>query len=77
MVHMPARPPKARSTHRFSVTLSAKDFRRLKRMADEQDPPLSLRYVVELAVKRFLKRPGDQSLVMKFGGTARDGNGHE
>ena len=77
MVHMPTKPPKARRTHRFSVTLSTTDYLRLKRMAEQQEPPLTLRYVVELAVKRFRLRSVDQPLVMGCGDTAHDGNGHE
>ena len=41
-------------TRRFTVTLDAADYSRLREIARNHRPPLPLRYVVERAIVRFL-----------------------
>ncbi|MGH7719486.1 MAG: hypothetical protein ACREON_11665 [Gemmatimonadaceae bacterium] len=45
---------------RFSVSLDPEDYRRLKRLAAEHRPKLTLQYYVELAVKRLLEATDDR-----------------
>ena len=39
---------------RFTVTLDATDYSRLRAIAQDHRPPLPLRYVVQYAIIRFL-----------------------
>ena len=41
-------------TKRFTVTLDAADYSRLRAIARDHRPPLPLRYVVQYAIVRFL-----------------------
>ena len=41
-------------TKRFTVTLDAADYSRLRAIARDHRPPLPLRYVVEYAITSFL-----------------------
>lgn len=50
---------KAKRTKRFSVTLDVRDYRRLKALADEHRPPLTLQYVVNYAIQDLLARTAD------------------
>lgn len=76
MVHM-ARTQRRR-VRRFTVTLQAPDYDRLAKLAHEQEPPVSLRYVVECAVKQFLRRADDPQLRLEFDADrARGGNDAE
>ena len=56
---------------RFSVTLDRRDHEQLVRLAKGHDPPLSLRYIVELAIKQLLRRADDQQLKIDFGDPTR------
>jgi hypothetical protein len=41
---------------RFSVTLGNSEYEALKRIADSQNPPLSLQYVVAFALTEFITK---------------------
>ena len=62
---------------RFSVTLDRPDYKRLLSLAKGHDPPLSLRYVVEFAIKQLLRRAEDPQLTIDFGDPTRTGGSHE
>lgn len=49
-------------TKRFSVTLDADDYERLKKLCDSCRPPMSLRYVVGFAVRQFLDQAKDPKI---------------
>ncbi len=48
---MKKKPPRKK---RFTVTLDAADYSRLRTIAQDHRPPLPLRYVVEYAITCFL-----------------------
>ncbi len=49
---MKKKPPRKK---RFTVTLDAADYSRLRAIARDHRPPLPLRYVVEYAIVSFLE----------------------
>lgn len=53
-----ARPSRGgrRETKRFTVTVEADDYRRLKALAETHRPRLSLQYVVNFAIQRLLQQ---------------------
>ena len=51
---------------RFSVSLSGEDYSRLKALADNHSPPLSLQFVTEFAIKRLLDDMEDPQLELKL-----------
>lgn len=65
---MPDKPPK-----RFTISLDTDDYVALRAFAEAQRPPLSLQYVVRLAVRRFLDQHEDSVLELKPAETNRHG----
>ena len=60
---------------RFTVTLDAGSYTRLKALVENHDPPLTLNYGVQFAVKLLLDRAGDARKVFGFADpTCRKGN---
>ena len=55
---------------RFSVSLDLEDYAALKRIADEQKPPLSLQYVVSYALNDFIDRHKDKQVEFDFASRA-------
>ena len=53
---------KHRPQKRFSVSLDQLDYEAMRSIAEEQEPPLTLQYVINLAVKEFLVRRRDAQL---------------
>ena len=52
-----------RKIKRFSITLDVDDYQALKKLAESHSPRLSLQYVVQYAIKRFLESgSGDRPL---------------
>lgn len=49
---------RSQQSKRFTISLDARDYEALRRLAEAQRPPLPLQYVVRLAVRRFLDQPG-------------------
>ena len=62
---------------RISVTLDRQDYERLVSLANGHDPPLSLRYVVEFAIKQILRRAENAQLTIDFGDPTRTEGEHE
>lgn len=58
-------------TKRFTVALDSGDYDALRAFAEAQRPPLSLQYVVRLAVRRFLDQHEDSVLDLKPAETNR------
>ena len=56
---------------RFTTSLDADSYRRLRALADEHDPPLSLNYVMQYAVKLLLARAEDPQEVFDFADPTR------
>ncbi|MBX9787507.1 MAG: hypothetical protein K2Y37_01200 [Pirellulales bacterium] len=48
------------------MTLDVAAYERLKTVAEGHDPPLSLTYVAQYAVKLFLKRLDDPQRLLEF-----------
>jgi hypothetical protein len=59
---MPRKKPK-----RFTVTLSRKTYQRLKTIAEKQEPPLTLQYLVSYAVNHLLAKAERPRFVSKIG----------
>lgn len=61
---------------RFTVTLDEESYRRLKELVERHEPPLTLNYGVQFAVKLLLERAADRQTVFKFadlsGGTGKE-----
>lgn len=55
------------SVRRFTVAMEASDYRRLCVLAETRRPRLSLQYVVNYAIQRFLEQADDPQLIMDFG----------
>lgn len=51
---------------RFTVTLELDSYARLKELVENHDPPLTLNYGVQFAVKLLLERAGDPQKVFDF-----------
>ncbi|MCW5811530.1 MAG: hypothetical protein KIT84_10975 [Labilithrix sp.] len=58
---------------RFSVTVERGDWEELNRIANGHRPPLSLQYVVNFALQRFLRESRDPQLALKLGNPTDDG----
>ena len=52
---------------RFTVTLSRKTYQRLKTIAEKQEPPLTLQYLVGYAVNNLLAKTERPRFVSKLG----------
>jgi hypothetical protein len=52
---------------RFTVSLDAADYERLRALAAEHRPPLSLQYVVNYAIQEFLARADEAPLDVDLG----------
>lgn len=59
---MPPKRTNPKAQKRFTVTLGAHEYDELKAIAEEHEPPLTLRYVVEFALREFLSRSKDEDL---------------
>jgi hypothetical protein len=59
---MPRKKPK-----RFTVTLSRNAYQRLKTIAEKQEPPLTLQYLVGYAVNDLLAKAERPRFVSKLG----------
>ena len=59
---MPPKRTKAHAQKRFTVTLGEREYDELKAIAEEHRPPLTLRYVVEFALREFLSRSKDEEV---------------
>jgi hypothetical protein len=55
------------ATVRFSVSLGATDHSRLRSIARNHKPPLTLQYVASYAIQRFLKEADDPQLRLELG----------
>jgi hypothetical protein len=64
---MPPRRTRGRTSKRLTVTLDADEYDELKAIADKHRPPLTLRYVVEFALREFLARSADEELRKRLG----------
>lgn len=60
--NMPRAKPK-----RFSVSLPAGTYKKLKSLGQNQDPSLSLTYMINFAVNDLIKRAEDPQLKLDFG----------
>lgn len=60
-----------KASKRFTVSLDSKDYEALRTFAESQRPPLSLQYVVRLAVRRFLDQHEDSVFELKPAETSR------
>jgi len=67
MVRKRAQPEK----RRFTVTLDADTYERLKTLVANHDPPLTFSYGVQYAVKLLLERAADPQAVFGFGDPTR------
>ena len=56
---------------RFTVTLDADVYDRLKVLVDTHEPPLKLNYGVQYAVKLLLERAEDPQVVFNFADLTR------
>ena len=56
---------------RFTVTLDVDSYARLKALVENHDPPLTLNYGVQFAVKILLDRAGDPQEVFDFADPTR------
>ena len=56
---------------RFTVALDADAYSRLKTLVDSHDPPLTLNYGVQYAVKLLLDRAQDPQAVFNFADPTR------
>jgi hypothetical protein len=57
-----------RPTHRrFSVSLEVRDYEALVAVTKRHKPPLTLQYVVNFALQRFLKEAKDPQLLLQLG----------
>ena len=56
---------------RFTVTLDVDSYARLKALMSNHDPPLTLNYGVQFAVKLLLERAGDPQKVFDFADPTR------
>ena len=54
-------------TRRFSVSLNESDYERLRKLAEERRPALSLQYVTEYAVQMLLKSADDPGFAQAMG----------
>ena len=55
-----------RPVKRFTVSLAPEDYERLRELAESQEPPVSLRYVVEYAITQFLRRTVDPQIGLQL-----------
>ena len=62
---------RATGRRRFTITLDDVAYRRLKALAEEHDPPLSLNYVMQYATKLLLERADDSQSVFDFADPTR------
>lgn len=53
---------KAAQQKRFTVSLDSEDYEALRALADGHRPPLTLQYVVSVAVKNLLERHAAKQL---------------
>lgn len=67
MVKRRVRPGK----RRFTVTLDADTYGRLKALVDSHDPPLTLNYGVQYAVKLLMERAEDPQAAFNFADPTR------
>ena len=56
---------------RFSVSISERDYKRLKRIADGHRPPFKLQYIVNWALQGVLDRAEDPQLLLELGNPLR------
>lgn len=56
---------------RFTVSLKQDDYERLRALADDHRPRLSLQYVVEYAVASLLDRAEDPQFILDLGNPLR------
>lgn len=56
---------------RFTVTLDADTYERVRALVESHDPPLTLNYGVQYAVKLLLERAADPQAVFSFADPAR------
>lgn len=56
-----------KSSKRFTVTLPRKTYQRLKNIAEKQEPPLTLQYLVGYAVNNLLVKTERPRFVSKLG----------
>ena len=54
------------SKRRFSVSLEEDDYERVRALAKDHKPPLSINYVVEYAVRQFLDKAEDPQLALRL-----------
>ena len=59
--------PRRESRKRFSVSLDAADYGKLRALAKQHKPPLTLQYVVNYAIQRLLREADDPQLRLKLG----------
>jgi hypothetical protein len=57
---------KRTATVRLSISFSAEQHRELRALADRHDPPLSIQYLVQHAVKNLLKSASDPQMRLVF-----------
>ena len=55
-----------RPVKRFTVSLAPEDYERLRELAESQEPPVSLRYMVEYAIRRFLRTAEDPQIRLQL-----------
>lgn len=56
---------------RFSVSLSERDYKKLKRIAHGHRPPFKLQYIVNWAIQGVLDRAEDPQLLLELGNPLR------
>lgn len=54
------------SKKRFSVSLEEEDHERVRALAKDHKPELTMSYVVEYAVRQFLERAEDPQLALRL-----------
>lgn len=52
---------------RFTITLDQEDYTRLRELAKNHHPRLSLQYVVQYAITAFLEQVEEPQLLLGFG----------
>lgn len=60
------------STHRFSVSLNASDYERLRALAEKRRPALTLQYVIEYALQLLFKAAEDPKVARAIGDPLAD-----
>ena len=55
-----------RKVKRFTVSLALEDYEQLRELAESQEPPVSLRYLVEYAITQFLRQAADPQIRLQL-----------